>query len=98
MLKSRCKHSASLKAKVAMEAVLGECTVAEPAQQYEVHPSLIADWKRFLLERAAKVFGEAPATPAVDLKELHAKIKQLTLEKDFLHEALSKVGLLSDQR
>lgn len=71
-IKSRRKHSAAFKAKVALEAVRGERTVAELAQQYVVHPSQIADWKRLLLERAA-----------VDLKELHAKIGQLTLEKGF---------------
>ena len=98
MLKSRCKHSSAFKAWVALEEVRGERTMAELTQQYEVHPSQIADWKRFLLERGADVFGTAPATPAVDLKEPHAKIGQLTLEKDFLHGALSKAGLFSDQR
>ena len=48
-IKSRYKHSAAFKAKVALEAVRGERTVAELAQQYEVHPSQIADWKRLLL-------------------------------------------------
>ena len=99
-IKSRRKHSAAFKAKVALEAVRGERTVAELAQQYEVHPSQLADWKRLLLERAVDVFGPAPVpvAPAVDLKELNAKIGQLTLEKDFLHGALSKAGLLSDKR
>lgn len=53
-----------------------------------------------LLERAAEVFDAAPAptAPVIDLKELHAKTGQLTLEKDFLHGALSKAGLLSVKR
>ena len=53
-----------------------------------------------LLAQAADVFDSPPATvaPAVDLKELHAKIGQLTLEKDFLQGALSKAGLLSVKR
>ncbi|WP_367882817.1 transposase [Comamonas testosteroni] len=78
----------------------GERTVAERAPQYEVHPSRIADWKRLLLTRAADVFGPAlaPTAPVMNLKELYAKIGQLTLEKDFLHGARSKAGLLSDSR
>ena len=98
-IKSRRKHSLAFKAKVALEAVRGERTVAELAQQYELHPTQIADWKRLLLDRAADVFGAAQAAAlVVDLKELHAKIGQLTLEKDFLHGALSKAGLLSVSR
>ena len=99
-IKSRRKHSPAFKAKVALEAVRGERTVAELAQQYELHPTQIADWKRLLLDRAADVFGaaQAAAPPVVDLKELHAKIGQLTLEKVFLHGALSKAGLLSVSR
>ena len=99
-IKLRRKHSPAFKAKVALEAVRGERTVAELAQQYEVHSSQIADWKRLLLERAGDVFGTPPPAnaPVVDLKELHAKIGQLTLEKDFLHGALSKAGLLNVSR
>ena len=98
-IKSRRKHSPAFKAKVALEAVRGERTVAELAQQYELHPTQIADWKRLLLDRAADVFGAAQAAAlVVDLKELHAKIGQLTLEKDFLQSALSIAGLLSVKR
>ena len=66
-------------------------------RQVDLCNNAIADWKRMLLERAADVFGTTPAptTPSIDLKELHVKIGQLTLEKDFLQGALSKAGLLS---
>ncbi len=75
-IKSRRKHSPSFKAKVALEAMRGERTVAELDQLYEVHPSQIAGWKRLLQEREADVFGAIPSlvVPIVDLKELHAKI------------------------
>ncbi len=94
---TRRTHSAAFKAKVA--AVKGERTLAELAQQFDVHPNQITEWKRQLQERAADVFGAgaAPSSnePPVDLKSLHAKIDQLTLENDFLSGALDKAGLLS---
>ena len=96
----RRNHSAAFKAKVALAAVKGDKTVAEIAQQYEVHPTQVADWRRQLLDRAADVFGgaAAPGEPPVDLKALHAKIGQLALENDFLEGALTKAGLLSARK
>jgi transposase-like protein len=98
--RTRRTHSAAFKAKVALAALAGDKTLAELAQRYEVHPNQITDWKRQLGERAAEVFGGggASADPPVDLKILHAKIGQLTLENDFLESALTKVGLLSAKR
>ena len=92
-------HSPLFKAKVAVDAIKGEKTLAELAKLHDVHPNQIVDWKNQLLERAASVFGaEATAQPAVDLKELHAKIGQLALENDFLAGALTKAGMLSAKR
>ena len=55
---TRRKHSADFKAKVALAAMAGDKTLAELAQQFEVHPNQITEWKRQLSERAAEVFGE----------------------------------------
>ena len=97
--RTRRKHSPAFKAKVALAAMAGEKTLAELAQQYEIHPNQITNWKRQLSERAASVFdGDASSEPKVDLKALHAKIGQLTLENDFLEGALTKMGLLSAKR
>src|ERR1039457_2729205 len=98
----RRNHTPAFKAKVALAAGRGEMTLADLAQQFDVHPNQITQWKGQLLEGAAGVFGSAagsgPATAAVDLKPLHAKIGELTLENDFLEGALSKAGLLSAKR
>lgn len=92
----RRNHSPAFKAKVALAAVRGEQTLTELAQQFDVHPNQIKQWKDQLLEGATGVFGDQPKeeVPAVDLKELHAKIGQLALENDFLSGALGKAGLL----
>ena len=96
----RRNHSAAFKAKVAIEALADGKTIAEVAQKHDVHPNQVTEWRRQLMERAAGVFGGAvaPEAPPVDLKALHAKIGQLTLENDFLEGALTKAGLLSAKR
>ena len=84
---------------MALSALAGDKTLTELAQQFEVHPNQITDWKRQLSERAAEVFGKiSESNPPVDVKAMHAKIGQLTLENDFLESALTKVGLLIAKR
>ena len=100
--RARRTHSPGFKAKVALAAIKGEKTLAELAQQYDVHPNQITAWKGHLVEAASGLFGSGGAAsdppPAIDMKTLHAKIGELTLENDFLSGALSKAGLLSAKR
>jgi transposase len=85
--RTRRNHAPAFKAKVTLAPLKGEKTLAELAQLYDVHPNQITTWKAQLAQGAARLFGGAPAgsepTPAVDLKSLHAKIGELTLENDF---------------
>jgi transposase len=97
----RRNHSPAFKAKVALAAIKGEKTMVELSQQFDVHANQIKQWKDQLLEGAMNVFDDGrkeDAAPAVDVKSLHAKIGELTLENDFLAGALDKAGLLSGKR
>jgi len=100
MKRTRRNHAPGFKAKVAIAAIKGDKTLAELAEQFEVHPNQVSEWKQQLQESAADVFGGGPRVKAAepDLKVLHAKIGQLTLENDFLEGALTKAGLLSAKR
>ena len=84
--RTRRNHTPAFKAKVALAAVKGDKTLSELAQQFDVHANQITQWKTQLLEGATGVFGAggpvAPASPTVDVKTLHAKIGELTLEND----------------
>ena len=100
--RARRTHAPAFKAKVALAAIKGERTLADLAQQYDVHPNQITAWKAQVMEGVAGLFCsgavDTAAPPAVDVKVLHAKIGELTLEVDFLVGALGKAGLLSAKR
>jgi transposase len=80
----RRNHAPAFKAKLALAAIKGDRTLAELAEQFDVHPNQITSWKAQLEGGAADVFGPSngAAQPAVDVKSLHAKIGELTLEND----------------
>ena len=90
MLKGRRKHSPAFKAKVALEAVKGDGTVAQLAARYEVHPGQIQAWKKALTEGAAGVFGNGQDQKANNeaalIARLYQVIGQLKVERDFLAE------------
>ncbi len=95
----RTRRTTSPAFKVKM-AIKGGKRLAELAKQFDVHPNQITAWKTQLPDGAASVFGGGRDTveSAVDLKVLHAKIGELTLQNDFSFGALKKAGLLSAKR
>ena len=97
----RRNHTPAFKAKVALAAIKGDKTLAQLAEQFDVHPNQITQWKALLEGGASDVFesgGGKSSEPIVDVKALHAKIGELTLENDFLEGALTKAGWLSAKR
>ena len=90
----RRRFSADFKAKVAIEALKGEQTLAELATRFDLHPNMIAQWKRQATEGMVEVFSSKTArrdeVGEAQIKDLHAKIGQLTIERDFLAKASSR--------
>ena len=94
MKESRRKHSPSFKAKVALEALKGEETVAQIAVRYEVHPNMVIKWKKDLQDEAASIFSKDHARKKKGdenlIARLYQEIGQLKVERDFLDRALGR--------
>jgi transposase len=94
MKRPRRNHSPEFEAKVAVDAIAGNLTMAELVKKYDVHANQITEWKKQLLSGASDVFGKS-AQKAEDneqtVQELHAKIGQLTMENDFLERGLTRI-------
>ncbi len=89
----RRNHKAVFKAKVALEAIKGDQTLAELAERFQVHPNQITEWKKLLLEKASEIFEKGRRSEKEpDIKELHAKIGQLAMENDVLAVALGRIA------
>ena len=93
-MSKRRRFSAEFKARVALEALSGAHTLAELSAKHDVHPNMISQWKRKAQESLPDVFAKkadrSEAARDVELKELHAKIGQLTVENDFLSKAFGR--------
>lgn len=100
MLKRR-NHEAGFKARVALEAVKGERTVSELATEYGVHPTMVHQWKKALLEGAPDIFErdgmKAAEADEAQVRELHAKTGELAVVNDFLSQSPSP-GTASEAR
>ncbi len=93
-MRKRRKFAPEFKAKVALEALAGELTLAEIAAKHDIHPNLVQQWKRHAKAGLPDLFsGKATAhrdSREAEIKALHAKIGELTIEKDFLAKAFGR--------
>jgi transposase-like protein len=103
MSRKRKQYSAQFKAKVAIEAIRGQKTTAELASQYEIHPTMINNWKRDLLDKASELFDNGKTTSQAQtetqsqIDELYRQIGQLTVERDFLVKRSAQLGLPAEK-
>lgn len=92
MNNKRKKHSPEFKAKVALAAIKNEETISALAARFEIHPTMIHNWKRSLLERAADIFDKGQKSKKhndTNVDELYKQIGKLKVANDFLSEKLN---------
>ena len=91
---TRRRFTADFKAKVALEALRGDRTIQEIAGCHKVHPNQVSSWKRQAMDGLGAVFSSGADRARVDhddeVHDLHAKIGQLTVERDFLARGLKR--------
>jgi transposase-like protein len=103
MSRKRKQYSPQFKAKVAIDAIRGQKTTAELASQYDIHPTMINNWKRDLLDKASELFdngkttSQAQAETQAQIDELYRQIGQLTVERDFLAKRSAQLGLPAEK-
>jgi transposase len=99
MSNKRKQYSPQFKAKVALEAVRGEKTISQQASQYEVHLTMINNWKRQLLDKTSNLFekgsetSQASEIQQTQIDELYRQIGKLKVERDFLADRSAQLGL-----
>ncbi len=93
MKRKRRNHTPAFKARVALAAIRGDRTMAELSAQFDVHVNQIQQWRKQMMENAVEVFGKTndSGNSEETIKELHAKIGQLTMERDFLEQGLERI-------
>jgi transposase len=101
MKRSRRNHSSKFKARVALEALKGEATLAELSSRHGLHATQIAAWRKLVFEHAGELFDNGnPAAEDAErrIRDLQAKVGELVMERDFLSSALGKFGHPSAKR
>ena len=97
MKRHRRKHSAEFKARVSIEAIRGIKTMSEIAAEFEIHPVMVSNWKKEMLEHLPEIFENKNARKDKDSdrekEQLHSKVGQLTMEVDFLEKKYHQLGI-----
>ena len=102
MKKQRRKHTAEFKARVALEAIRGVKTLSEIARDYEIHPVMVGNWKKEMVEHLPELFEKKRAKKNNSVErekaQLHQKVGQLSMEVDFLEKKCKQLGIPVKER
>jgi len=97
MKKQRRKHTPEFKARIALEAIRGVKTISEIAAEFEIHPVMVGNWKKEMLENLPSLFEQKNVKKEKDLdretEHLHRKVGQLTMEVEFLEKKCKQLGI-----